>query len=345
MKWISTELLYRPTVRKHFILVLVGFLFGTLIYGFINFDGFRYNRELLLSGVLGIFLSYCVHSSNTLIDKGFPWKRQPGFRLLIGILIQMGMAIFVVFTCLWGYTEFTGTASFFESDDNDLKAKIGILLFCSSLIYNVVYFAYYSYSMYSKGQLMEVQLQRKQTELQLKALKSQLSPHFLFNCMNTLSSLFQKDTGRAETFIRSLARSYEYVLDTYDAPLVTIAEELKFVTAYCFLMKTRFGEHLHLDIQLPDTILQSKIPPMTLQMLVENGVKHNVMEPSLPLIIKIKPLQDGIMVSNNKTRKRPKIESMKIGLNNIAARYELLVQKKININDSEDFSVVIPIIP
>lgn len=345
MKWISTELLYRPTVRKHFILVLVGFLFGILVYGFINFDGFQYNGELLLSGLLGIVLSYCLHSSNGLIDRFFPWKRQPGFRLLFGILIQMGMALIVVFGFLWGYRMLLGTSAlFFETDDNDIKAKIGILLFCSALIYNVVYFAYYSYSMYSKGQVMEVQLKRKQTELQLNALKSQLSPHFLFNSMNTLSSLFQKDTEKAETFIRSLAGSYEYVLNTYEVPLVTIAEELKFVRAYCFLMRTRFGEYLHLDVQLPDASLQGKVPPMTLQMLVENAVKHNVMGPSLPLKIQIKPLRDGISVSNNKTRLRPKIESMKIGLQNIAARYELLANKPILVRDATDFSVEIPIL-
>ncbi|RKN81140.1 sensor histidine kinase [Ulvibacterium marinum] len=345
MKWISKDFLYQPTVRIHLILIFTGFLLGILVYGFVNFSGFQSTSEFVLSGLLGILLSYAAHFSNPLISRLIPWKRQPGLRLLSGILIHAVIGQVLVFGILWIYDQWLGASSLFISDTKDILLKIGILLFCTALIYNIIYFAFHSYYEYSKGQVMEAQLKRKQIQLQLTALKSQLSPHFLFNSINTLSSLFQKDTQKAELFIRSLAGSYEYVLHKYESPLVSVAEELSFVQAYYFLMKTRFGEQFRLDIQFPDYVLQSKIPPLTLQMLVENAVKHNVMGPAQPLEVKMSIMDERIKVSNIKTGKHKKIDSLKIGLRNIASRYELLANKSIEIIDDRSFTVTLPLIP
>lgn len=345
MKWTLKDLLYQPHVRKHLLLIPIGFLIGYLGYGFIHFNGFQNTRELWYTAILGMLLAYTAHFSNATINTWIPWRQQPGLRLLAGILIHLVLGAVLVYLALWGYEHLFLQSSLFEEDTNDVLIKIGILLFCAALIYNIVYFANYSYYHYSKGQLLELKLKRKQTQLQLNALKSQLSPHFLFNSMNTLSSLFQKDTEQAETFIRALGDSYGYVLNTYDDPLVTVQEELAFVESYCFLIRTRFGEHLNVDLQLPATVLDSKIPPLTLQMLVENAVKHNVMGPSLPLNLRIASDGKALIVTNNKTQKRPKMESLKIGLRNIASRYALLVDRSIEVTDAEDFSVQLPIIP
>ena len=344
MKWISIDFLNQPTVKKHFGLASVGFLLGILTYGFVHFNGFQNTGEALLSGILGILLAYAVHFSNRFIDMIIPWKKQPGFRLLLGISSHLVIGLLLIYGILWIYDLVLGNTSLFIEDTYDVLTKISILLFCALLVYNIVYFAFYSYTEYSRGQVMEVKLKRKQIQLQLNALKSQLSPHFLFNSMNTLSSLFQKDTQKAESFIRSLASSYEYVLDKYEFPLVTIAEELQFVDAYCYLMRTRFGEYLNLDIELSPHVLQNKVPPMTLQMLVENAVKHNVMGPSQILRIKMAADAGKLIVSNNKTGQRPKMESLKIGLRNIASRYDLLAKKQIEVIDSTMFTVKLPLI-
>lgn len=344
MKWISKDFLYRPTVRKHLILVFMGFLLGLTSYGFINFNGFQNTWEPLLSGLLGIALAYVTHYSSPSINTFVPWKKQPGLRLLIGIATHLVFGALLVYGTLWAHERLFATSVLFLEDVNDVLLKIGILLFCAALIYSIIYFAIYSYHHYSKGQVLQLQLKRKQAQLQLNALKSQLSPHFLFNSMNTLSSLFQKDTGQAETFIRSLGNSYQYVLNKYDDPLVTVKDELAFVKSYCFLIRTRFGEHLTLDVGLSEEVLQSKVPPLTLQMLVENAVKHNVMGPSMPLHVKISADSRKLSVSNNKTAERPKMTSLKIGLQNIASRYELLAQKSIEVIDNEHFTVHLPLI-
>lgn len=344
MKWMIKDLIYQPHVRKHLLLISIGFLIGYLGYGFIHFNGFQNTWELVFSAVLGVCLAYSAYYSNAVINQLIPWRQQPGLRLLTGIFIHMVLGCILVYGALWGYEYFRSGNSLFLADSNDVLIKIGILLFCAALVYNIIYFAIYSYYHYSKGQLLAVQLKRKQTQLQLNALKSQLSPHFLFNSMNTLSSLFQKDTEQAETFIRALGNSYEYVLSRYDDPLVTVGEELTFVNSYCFLIRTRFGEHLTLDLNLPTPILESKIPPLTLQMLVENAVKHNVMSPSSPLTLTIGTDRGKITVTNNKTAKRPKMDSLKIGLRNIASRYELLTDKTIEVTDTDIFKVQLPII-
>lgn len=326
------------------ILIFIGFLLGSLGYGFINFSGFQNNWELLLSGLLGIALAYTAYFSGPLLNTFVPWKKQPGLRLLIGITTHLVLGILLVFGTLWIHERLFVTPVLFMEDANDVLVKIGVLLFCTALVYNIIYFAIYSYHHYSKGQLLQLQLKRKQAQLQLNALKSQLSPHFLFNSMNTLSSLFQKDTGKAETFIRSLGNSYQYVLNKYDDPLVTVEDELQFVKSYCFLIRTRFGEHLTLDVGLSEEVLQSKIPPLTLQMLVENAVKHNVMGPSIPLQVKISADTQKLSISNNKTIERQKTPSLKIGLQNIASRYELLAQKSIEVIDNDHFTVHLPLI-
>lgn len=345
MKWISKDLIYQPKVRRHFSIIFIGFVLGILAYDYVNFSLSRNNGELFSSGFLGILIAYIVHYSNLPLNTGLPWKKQPGLRLLAGILIHLTIGLLLVFGSLWIHGKLNAPNSLFEEDPNDILVKIAILLFCAALIYNIIYFAFYSYHEYAMGQVLEIKLKRKQTQLQLNALKSQLGPHFLFNSMNALSSLFRKDTQRAESFIRSLAGSYEYVLSTYESPLVSVAEELSFVESYCFLMRTRFGDHLNLEVGFSAEVLQSKVPPLSLQMLVENAVKHNLMGPNQPLEVKMTCDNKKLRVSNTKTGKRQKLESLKIGLKNISSRYALLTNKSVEIIDDHDFTVVLPLIP
>ncbi|MEX0290652.1 MAG: sensor histidine kinase [Flavobacteriaceae bacterium] len=344
MKFIPTDFLYQPIVKKHIAIIAVGFLLGILLYGYIHSSGFQNISELLLSGLLGIIVSYITYYSNGLLNGWFPWKEQPGVRLLCGITLQGGLGILTVFGCLWIYTSLSGKPSLFLNDPQDVLIKIMLLLFSIALIYNIIYFATYAYYQYAKGQLMQIQLQRKQTQLQLGALKNQLSPHFLFNSINTLSSLFQKDVKKAEIFIRSLAKSYQYTLQTYEDPLVSLKEELDFVASYCYLIKTRFGDHLKMKIDLPEALLSSKVPPLTIQMLVENAVKHNIMDASRVLELGISSEAGKLLVVNNKTGKRPGIDSFKIGLNNITARYKLLTNQDVVIENTDEFKVLLPII-
>ena len=334
----------RPTMRKHLVLVSLGFVVGILFYAFHSLGGSPLSLEILLNGFLGIGISYAFHFINQFLNRYVKWRRQTGLRLLSGIILHSLVGWLMVYTALKVYGIFNSKYDLFFDSEGSMQLKIAILLFCVIIIYNIIYFAFYSYQQYDKGQVMEVQLKRKQTELQLAALKSQLSPHFLFNCLNTLSSLFQKDTAKAEEFIRSLAKSYGYTLRSYEDKLVSVEEEMNFVESYCFLMQTRFQEQIFLSNQLSIKLMESKVPPLTIQMLVENAIKHNVTSESAPLHIQIKHLEGAIWVSNNKTKARPNTKSLNIGLGNIVSRYKLLANKTVQIDNASEFTVKLPVL-
>ncbi len=331
-------------MRRNLLLILLGFVVGVFFYSFHNFGGMPSFWELLLNGALGVGISFAFHFCNLFLNKTIRWKKQTGLRLLSGIILHMILGYGIILLGLKGYELLYDGYNFFSNDNNTILVEMAVLLFCTVLIYNIIYMLFYSYRLYAVGQVREVRFRRKQTELQLKALKSQLSPHFLFNSLNTLSSLFQKDVYKAELFIRSLAKSYQYTLKAYQDMLVTVDEELIFVESYCYLVRTRFGDHLKLELELSDDERKSKIPPLTLQMLVENAVKHNIVDKEHPLTVSIKPNKDFLDVTNNKTKKRPETKSLKIGLKNIISRYNLLVSKTVKVIDAADFTVKLPII-
>ncbi len=344
MKSFFLDFLYRPTVRKHILLVLIGCVLGILSYLFVGYAAGHGQDKFLWVGLLGICIAYVTYGVTRLLNAWLPWKSQSGGRLLAGIIANAMLAYVMVWVAERLYFLLSKNEIYLFQGESQLGLKILILIFFISLIYNVVYFALHSYYEYAKGQLITLQLERQQTELQLAALKSQLRPHFLFNSMNTISALLTKDTDLAERYIRQLASSYQYMLNNYKRKLVSVKEELQFVEAYSFLLKTRFEDSVQIDIDLHDLVLDSKIPPLTLQMLVENAVKHNQMSADQKLYVKIGHGEKKIHVSNNKTSRPKKVDSLHIGLDNIAGRYELLTHKEIEIVDDEDFTIKLPII-
>jgi two-component system, LytTR family, sensor kinase len=186
---------------------------------------------------------------------------------------------------------------------------------------------------------------RWQLELQFESLKNQISPHYLFNCLNTVSSLLFKDTRVAEEFIRRMADTFRYVLSHQKQKLVSLREELEFVKSYYFLLQVRYEYHLKLEINIPQNILESSIPPMTLQLLVENAVKHNKISKEKPLLVYI-GAQDNqrISVSNTKTDATQPVTSFRVGLENIRKRYTFFTNEKVVVRDEEKFLVLLPVL-
>jgi len=203
----------------------------------------------------------------------------------------------------------------------------------------------YTYNQYAVTQINALKNDRNQLKLQYEALKSQLSPHYLFNSLNTISSLVYKDANQAENFIRNLAQTYEYVLGKNNAIFVSLQEELDFVKSYNYLLQVRFENNVHLSIDIPEVFLKSSIPPLTLQMLVENAVKHNDVTDKNPVYITVKMNKNSaLVVENTKNIAENKKVSFAIGLSNIKKRYKLLSNKTVTVIDGEKFTVTLPII-
>ncbi len=187
-------------------------------------------------------------------------------------------------------------------------------------------------------------LQKENIIAKYESLKSQVSPHFLFNSFNALTNLVYEDQDKAAKFIKQLSEVYRYVLDTRDKEAVPLDEEVKFLTAYLFLQQIRFGNKLKLDIQLDGT--RSLVAPLVLQMLVENAIKHNIISEENPLKIYLR-VEDGFIVVENNLQKKSVMleESAGVGLDNIVRRYAFLSDKAVEITTGERFTVKLPVIP
>ena len=336
-------------LKKYIYILFIGILLGIAISYFIVYSEQQENaiylvKDALLASFIGILITVIVSQTIKLINRFFPYHNQTGNRLFIGLLTHFILSFLLVIGFFYLYRLFFFDEVSFYKTYNSAIIKLGIILFILTIIFEVIYFALYSYYSYSKFQIESIKQERKQIELQLNALKSQLSPHFLFNSLNTISSLIFKDEKVAETFIRRLAKLYDFTLKSYNYKLITLQEEIDFVKAYVYLLQTRFKDKISVAINLENELLLSKIPPLTIQMLVENAVKHNQLNIEKPLEIKISSINKEIIIENNITKTPNKVTSFNIGLNNINERYLLLINKNISIIKDDKFIVKLPII-
>lgn len=192
----------------------------------------------------------------------------------------------------------------------------------------------------------DVLLQREKIELQLETLKSQINPHFLFNSFNTLLAVIESDPVAAARYVEELSDFYRQILAYREKDVIPLEEELQLIGNYKHLLEKRFGEHVLLDIQVPDR--SGYVVPLTLQLLVENAVKHNIISIDKPLTIRIyQPAPDLLIVENNLQKKTASPgHSTGFGLHILRSHYDILTGKPIQIEEANGiFRVLIPIIP
>lgn len=190
----------------------------------------------------------------------------------------------------------------------------------------------------------------KYTRLNLQGefdlLKSQVNPHFLFNCFNTLSALISEDKQKAELFLDELSKVYRYLLRNNEDGMSTLKTELQFIRSYFQLLKTRHGDAIQLQVDIDERYDDYLLPSLSLQMLVENAVKHNALSRNYPLHIEIfTTVGNKLVVNNNIQRRAQKAPSGKVGLQNIKMKYELLSQPGFHVmDDGKNFTAVLPLI-
>jgi sensor histidine kinase YesM len=223
-------------------------------------------------------------------------------------------------------------------------------LFFAGLLLNVIATSFHEGTMFFekwKLSLIETeQLKKMNLQSQLDSLKNQVNPHFLFNSLNVLSSLIHSDPDRASDFLDEMSKVYRYLLRANEHELTPLSAELDFVSSFFHMLKTRYGDGIALTVDVNSSAQDLLIPPLTLQMLVENAVKHNIILKDSPLCISIVANDDQqLVVTNNVQKKQSVILSNKVGLQNILAKYRLLNQPAIQIrHDENNFSVCLPLI-
>ena len=209
------------------------------------------------------------------------------------------------------------------------------------IIFHVIYF----YNKYQQKKIKEQKLIAGTASAKFDALKNQLDPHFLFNSLNVLTSLIEENPESAQKFTTSLSKVYRYVLEQKNKDLVTVNEELQFAKTYMSLLKMRFEDSIIFDMPIEASDPESKVVPLSLQLLLENAVKHNTVTSSKPLHIKIYERDGILVVENNLQQKQILNKSSGVGLSNITQRYQLLTNRKVHINQEADrFAVAIPML-
>lgn len=349
------RIIMQEKFRSIFGSAVVAGIGGTLLYSYLytsetgSFPALSQFSGYLISTLTGGVTGIVIYFLNRILNRSISWQQNYAVRFLAGFVAYTVLS-FGIFIGVGKLLTETQQASLlwkgFHANDDDLIWKLGILLLVASFIYAVVYSLLYSYKHYAVVQIGVLQQERKQLELQFEALKSQLSPHYLFNSLNTISSLIYNDQQTAEQFIRRLAQTYQYVLSTQNKKSVTLQEELEFVKSYFYLLRIRFQHLLNVEINIPNNLLKSAIPPLTLQLLVENAVKHNPATTEHPLYIYISAIDNTqLRIVNTKAENsKTNIPSTRIGLDNIRQRYRYFTSKPVQIKDDTQYTVLLPVI-
>lgn len=217
-----------------------------------------------------------------------------------------------------------------------------ILLLAWVAIYESIYFYY----QLRNSLLAQEKAKQDHIRSQLEGLRSQVNPHFLFNSLNTLMNIVSEDQNLALRFLKKMSKVYRYMLEIREESIIPLKGELDFITSYIFLIEERFRGNLEVEIDIPTDYLQHQIVPLSLQILFENAIKHNIISAKKPLRVRVFIDEQGkLVVQNNLQRKSQVMDSTKVGLENICSRYKLITEDRVKIEETEHyFQVALPLI-
>lgn len=311
--------------------------------------------------VLAVFLVNLVGVGLARLSKLYnavlPWNKQITLRfsveMISGIVLSFLAAVLFWFVYFFYFNSVAEKYTFEYYRDGMIK--LGIVTLVLVYGYSLVNFLRYSYKQYSARQIEALATERIQLELRFEALKSQLNPHFLFNALNTISSLIYTDINQAESYIRQLASTYNYILKTNGYHLVKLQDELKMIKAYFFMHKIKYNEAIELKINERLDELKGFVPPFTLQILVENALKHSDISANNPLTIEIFDEKGEFLIVRNNSQSGNKQKgsdkpindkpsgSYNIGLSNIRNRYKHILNEDICVTTGDYFTVTLPL--
>ena len=333
----------RLTRTFSWLLITLGPAFAIAL-NFVLFGGTYHSnlRVFLLATVCTLLISLLlsrIHIGlSNWLRKKMKVRLNAGQRLMAQILFILITATFVTII-FFGY-HWVGFPGYTLKMEN---YKWALLVgFTADLIGSAFNEAIYSQKEWRRTQLEKEQLEKLHLQSQLDVLKNQINPHFLFNSLNSLSSLIADDPEKAELFVDKLSTVYRYILLHNDRDWVGLHTELAFVKAYFHLLQTRYGEGVQLNLAVSDSHAELLLPPLTLQLLVENAIKHNVVHKNKPLLIEIASSGEmELMISNNLQPKNKQfVLSHGVGLKNIAERYNMANAGTIMVQEENGLFIV-----
>ncbi|MFN2262198.1 MAG: sensor histidine kinase [Psychroflexus sp.] len=316
----------------------------------INFIGSDFQIESLLDGesfLVSFIYAFIIGMTNItffeIILNRYSWRKDAKKLLWLGIAGSVILSTLAFFVARLLHIVAVLDYSFTEFIEMETVLNYVVAVFIA-LIVTLAFHAFYFYKALKDIELSTQQNLTETAKAKHEALKNQLDPHFLFNSLNVLSALIEENQNRAVKFTNGLSKIYRYVLDQRQADLVEVSSEIEFAKTYIDLLKMRFEDSItcHIEVDKQDL----KIVPLSLQLLLENAIKHNKISELKPLHIKIyNDNENYLVVENNLNLKTNIKQSTGIGLDNIKFRYEALSEQNIEINKTDKiFQVKLPLI-
>lgn len=335
-------------MNKKTIFVFIGITFLTIIVSYLlqSIDPERDNLfnlflswiiiSIALVSVINIVLNRCLNSV-------LPWKSYAGWRFIIHLILGTIVSL-VMLNISYQFIK-----NWFTEAPPQTSQLILLNVYGAALLLPVysLYFGVKFLRAWRKSDLEAEILQKENTRSQMMMLRNHLDPHFLFNNLNTLSSLIDIDPQLSKTYLEKFAEVYRSILRTEQTDLTTVAEEIEMIESYIYLLKIRFKEAIDISIKIDPELHQKAIPPLSIQMLIENALKHNIASNKKPIHIKIRSVSNNIIeVENNLQLKQiEQNNTIGSGINNIKQRYTFYTDKKVEALQTEDiFKVSIPLL-
>jgi two-component system LytT family sensor kinase len=277
---------------------------------------------------------------NRWLNKAYPFEKNLTGRIVIQLILGGIVGLILrFFIYKWGEPRIP-----FHLDSLFVAATWALYVFFPTGV-NLGFFTVYFIDRWKDSIVLAERLEKEKSQVQFDNLKNQLNPHFLFNALTSLNSLIFENQELASEFVQQLSKVYRYVLQNKDRNFVILRTELDFIANYVKLLETRFCGALKINFDISEGSHEKAIVPVTLQILIENAIKHNVVDKEKPLSIDIITVGDYLVVSNNLQVRKNVETSNKQGLDNLRSLYAFLTDKPVNIEPTDDrFYVKIPLI-
>lgn len=276
-----------------------------------------------------------------LLNQHFQWNS----RSISRITIQFALTIIIALFGSTIITLFVNWVSTYKEDLGSVLVVNALIAIVLNILLVIILEAWLFFMESNKAKIKAELLERELSQIRFEVLKNQINPHFMFNSLNVLSGLIEKDTVKAQQFIDEFSQIYRYVLETIEKPVASLNEELNFIRSYLFLQQIRHGEFLTFSVNLPANLLDKLLPPLSLQVVLENAIKHNAINKSQPLHIDIYSEGNYLIVKNNIQPKVSISRSTGLGQSNLVKRYAIICENSPQFKvESNHYVVKLPLI-
>lgn len=332
----------------------IGIFIGTVIFIVFLitylFQGaeIQFNQKLLEEYIENIVFSVVIYTANAylfnFLNNRFKEKLYTPRKLILSVLLATTVSVVSIFFVRLFYSVFVFEKSITEFIIAE-KPKYYLISLSIATVVTLIYYGVFYWKHRQETKITEQKIIAGTASAKFDALKNQLDPHFLFNSLNVLTSLIDENPRMAQKFTTSLSKVYRYVLEQKDKELITIDEELKFAKTYMTLLQLRFEDSIIFEIPEHASNPEAKVVPLSLQILLENTIKHNVVMQDRPLHIKIYERDNFLIVENNLQPKEVIKQSSGVGLGNVKQRYGLLTKREFSVYKTEEaFIAKLPIL-